>query len=155
MSCTVNISRIQCGILHAFVQCSVHLLTLLTSDYLLGLKMHGHLLHHLRQEKRSKKRIIKRVLLQSVIHCICWIGTKLKALREHKPPWPDQIIAPVLPTVYCVWKDVKLPGGNSVTMHALHWLGGERLTPKLLESYLPHDQVMLQLLWCLVLIYSS
>ena len=37
--------------------------------------------------------------------------------------------------------------------NALHCLGGERITPKVLDHYLHHDLVMLQLL-CFLLIYS-
>ena len=33
--------------------------------------------------------------------------------------------------------------------------GGERLTPKVLDHYLHHGLVMLQLLWCFLLIHSS
>ena len=32
----------------------------------------------------------------------------LEVLRERRPPWPKQIITPILPTVSCVWKDVKM-----------------------------------------------
>ena len=59
------------------------------------------------------------------------IALKLEALGECRPPWPRQIIPPILPTVKML---------N---------LGGERLTPKVLDHYLHPDQVVLQLLWCL------
>ena len=56
---------------------------------------------------------------------------KLETLGERRPPWPRQIIPPILPTVKMLS------------------LGGERLTPKVLDYYLHPDQVVLQLLWCL------
>ena len=34
--------------------------------------------------------------------------------------------------------------------YALYCLGGDRLTPKVLDHYLHHNLVMLQLLWCFV-----
>ena len=65
---------------------------------------------------------------------------KLEALREHRPPWPRQIIALILPTVKMLS------------------LGCERLsTPlkkilknlkKVLDHYLHHDLGMLPLLRC-------
>ena len=61
---------------------------------------------------------------------------KLEALRERRPPWPGQIITPILPTVKMLS------------------LGGERLPPtptppkKGLDHYLHHDLGMLQLLSC-------
>ena len=67
-------------------------------------------------------------------HILCLPHTlkhiKLEALGELRPPWPRQIISPILPTI-------KMLG-----------LGGERLTPKVLEHYLHHNLVMLHLLWC-------
>ena len=79
---------------------------------------------------------------------------KLEALRERRPPWPRQIITPILPTVKVLS------------------LGGERLPPppqkkkkkkkkrkkekKVLDHYLHHDLGMPPLLWCFfLLIYSS
>ena len=62
---------------------------------------------------------------------------KLEALRERRPPWPRQIISPILPNVKVLS------------------LGSERLTPKVLDHYLRHDLVMLPLLFCVLLIYSS
>ena len=49
---------------------------------------------------------------------------KLEALRERRPPWPRQIITPILPTLN------------------MFSLGGERL------HYLHHDLGMLALLKC-------
>ena len=46
---------------------------------------------------------------------------KLEALRELRPPWPRQIITPILPTVKMLS------------------LGGERITPKVLDHYLHHN----------------
>ena len=63
--------------------------------------------------------------------------SKLEALGECRPPWPRQIINPILPNV------------NVLS------LGSERLTPKVLDHYLHHDLVMLPLLFCFLLIYSS
>ena len=75
-----------------------------------------------------------------------------RTLRERRPPWPRQIITPILPTVKMLS------------------LGGERLRPpsprnktkkppknkKKLDHYLHHDLGMPPLLWCFVLlIYSS
>ena len=62
---------------------------------------------------------------------------KLEALEERRPPWPRQIITPILPNV------------------KMMSIGGERLTPKLLDHYLYHDLVMLPLLLCFLLIYAS
>ena len=45
--------------------------------------------------------------------------TQLEAHRERRPPWPNQIITPVMPTVSCVWRDVKLPSDNDVTMQCI------------------------------------
>ena len=55
---------------------------------------------------------------------------KLEALGKHRPPWLRQIIPPILPTVKMLS------------------LGGERLTPEVLDHYLHPNQVVLQLLWC-------
>ena len=60
---------------------------------------------------------------------------KLEALRQRRPPWPKQIITPILPTVKMLS------------------LSGERLPPpppqkKGLDHYLHHDLVMPPLLWC-------
>ena len=52
----------------------------------------------------------------------------LGALRERRPPWLRQIITPILDTVKMLS------------------LGGQRLTPKVLDHYLHHDLLMLQLL---------
>ena len=59
---------------------------------------------------------------------------KLEALRERRPPWPRQIITPILPTVKILSR------------------GGERLFPpppkkKGLNHYLHHDLGMPPLLW--------
>ena len=57
-----------------------------------------------------------------------WQGKyELEALRERRPPWRRQIITPILLTVKILS------------------LGVERLTPKVLDHYLHHDLVMLQL----------
>ena len=64
-------------------------------------------------------------LFQKVHHTL-----KLEALGEPRPPWPRQIITPIFP--------------NVITLS----LGGERLTPKVLDHYLHHDLGMLPLLWC-------
>ena len=53
---------------------------------------------------------------------------KREALGERRPPWPRQIITPILPNV----KTLRL--------------GGERLTPKVLDLYMYHGLVMLTLL---------
>ena len=61
---------------------------------------------------------------------------QLEALRERRPPWPRQIITPILPTVKMLS------------------LGRERLPPpskkkkKVLDHYLHHDLGMPPLLWC-------
>ena len=57
---------------------------------------------------------------------------ELEALGERRPPWPRQIITPILSTVKML---------N---------LAGERLTPKVLDYYLNHNLVMLLLLWQVV-----
>ena len=54
---------------------------------------------------------------------------KLEALGERRPPWPRQIITPILSTVKMLS------------------LGGDRLTPKVLDHYIHHNLVMLLLLW--------
>ena len=81
---------------------------------------------------------------------------ELEALREHIPLWYQQIITPVLSIVSCVSRDVNLTSGNIVTNinYALHCFVGQMLTPKVLDHYLHHDLVMLQLL-CFLLTYSS
>ena len=60
---------------------------------------------------------------------------KTRSTREHRPPWLKQIIAPILPTVLCMM------GGEAAKQqqcyYALHCLGGERLTPKVLHGSLP------------------
>ena len=53
---------------------------------------------------------------------------QLEALGERRPPWPRQIITLILPNVKMLS------------------VGGERLTPKVLDLYLYHDLVMLPLL---------
>ena len=53
---------------------------------------------------------------------------RLQALRESRPPWLRQIITPIFPNVIMLS------------------LGGERLTPKVLNHYLHHDLGMQQLL---------
>ena len=64
-----------------------------------------------------------KTLLLEYNFCLVWdlrnIFKKIEALREHRPPWLKQIITPVS----CVWRDVRLPGSNNVTMHciALPW----------------------------------
>ena len=65
--------------------------------------------------------------------------TQLEALGERRPPWPRQIITPILPNVKVLS------------------LGSERLTPKVLDHYLHHDLVRLplQTVFCFLLIYSS
>ena len=50
--------------------------------------------------------------------------------RQSRPPWLRQIITPIFPNVIMLS------------------LGGERLTPKVLNHYLHHDLGMQQLLWC-------
>ena len=86
----------------------------------------------------------------------CATVLKLEALRERRPPWPRQIITPILPTVKILS------------------LGGERLPPhppppppkkkkkkkKVWDHYLHHDLGMPPLLWCffahlLILEYSD
>ena len=65
-----------------------------------------------------------------------WVSyhIELEALRECRPPWPRQIITPILPTVKMLS------------------LGGERLPPppkkkRVLDHYLHHDLGMPPLLW--------
>ena len=53
-----------------------------------------------------------------------------ESLGERKPPWPRHIITPIFLNVIMLS------------------LGGERLTPKVLDHYLHHDLGMLPLLWC-------
>ena len=67
------------------------------------------------------------IIFSKTLHHI----NKLDALRECRPPWPRQIITSILPTVKMLS------------------LGGERLTPKVLDHYLHCNLVMLQLLWCI------
>ena len=55
--------------------------------------------------------------------------SKLEALGERRPPWPRQILIPIL-----------------FTLKMLS-LADERLTLKVLDHYLYHDLVMLPLLW--------
>ena len=69
-------------------------------------------------------------LLTGFIHDGPLPNYKLEALEEHRPPWPRQIITPIFPNVIMLS------------------LGGERLTPKVLDHYLHHDLGMLPLLWC-------
>ena len=76
---------------------------------------------------------IANMILSKVMHIFCRTLRKLEALRECKPPWPRQIITPILPTVKMLS------------------LGGERLPPfkkKVLDYYLHHDLGMSSLLWC-------
>ena len=61
---------------------------------------------------------------------------QLEALGRRRSPWPRQIID-------C---------SHIVKMLSL---GDERLTPKGLDRYLHHNLVLLPLLWCFWLIYSS
>ena len=56
-------------------------------------------------------------------------SSALEALGEHRPPWQRQIVTPILSTVKVLS------------------LGGERLAPKILDNYLHHDLVMLQLIY--------
>ena len=79
----------------------------------------------------------------SVKYYVCWsrclheqYGTllqkyseKLEDLGDRRPPWPKQIITPIFLNVIMLS------------------LGGERLTPKLLDHYLYNDLGMLPLLW--------
>ena len=65
------------------------------------------------------------------VNAIVIIIPKLEALGERRPPWPRQIITPIFPNVIMLS------------------LGGERLTPKVLDHYLHHGLGMLLLLWCM------
>ena len=65
------------------------------------------------------------------------IACKLEALGVRRPPWPRQIITPILPNVKMLS------------------LGGERLTPKVLDHYLHHDLVMVLFAHLLILKYPD
>ena len=65
------------------------------------------------------------------------LNAEQEALRERRPPWPRQIITPIFPTVKMLS------------------LGGEKLALQVLDHYLHHDLIMLRLLYCILLIYSS
>ena len=65
------------------------------------------------------------------------IYKELEALGERRPPWQRQIITPIFPNVIMLS------------------LGGERLTPKVLDHYLHHDLGMLPLFGVCLLFYSS
>ena len=78
--------------------------------------------------------------MKEVSQALAYVSSiSLEALGERRPPWPRQIITPILPNVKVL---------N---------LGSERLSPKVLDHYLHHDLVMLLLLllFCFLLIYSS
>ena len=69
-----------------------------------------------------------------LLHIIGWlklIAEQNKKQSESRLPWPRQIMTSILPNVIMLS------------------LGGERLTPKVLDHYLHHDLGMLRLLWCL------
>ena len=68
----------------------------------------------------------------------------MEALRECRPPCLKQIntvITPTLPTVSCE------AATSQQCYYALHCLGGDRLSAKILDHYLHHNLFMLQLLW--------
>ena len=69
--------------------------------------------------------------------CIISVMDLLEAFGERRPPWPRQVVTPIL---------------SNIKMLSL---GGERLTPKVLDHYLRNDRFMLPLLWCFLLIYAS
>ena len=60
---------------------------------------------------------------------------KIRSTREHRPPWLKQIIPPILPTVLCMMGCEAAK--QQQCYYALHCLGGERLTPKVLHGSLP------------------
>ena len=53
---------------------------------------------------------------------------------------------PTLPTVSCIKRCEAATWQQCY--YALHCLGSDRLTPKILDHYLHHNLFMLQLLWC-------
>ena len=73
----------------------------------------------------------------------------LEALRECRPPWPRQIITPILPTV----KILSLAGERLPLPHPHP--PPKKKKKKVLDHYLHHDLGMPPLLWCFLLIYSS
>ena len=68
--------------------------------------------------------------IQSITNQTYLLHIKLEALGERRPPWPREIITAILPAVKMLSHDI------------------ERLTLKILDHYLHHDLVMLQLSWC-------
>ena len=70
---------------------------------------------------------------------------KLEALRERRPPWPRQIITPILPTV----KMLSL-GGERLPPTPTHKKKKKKKKKKKrdLDQYLHHDLGMPPLLWC-------
>ena len=93
-----------------------------------------------RKKERKKERTRKLHLQANVTKKVIIVHNpsyRLWALRESRPPWLRQIITPIF---------------SNVIMLSL---GGERLTPKVLNHYLHHDLGMQQLLWCFLPIYSS
>ena len=63
--------------------------------------------------------------------------TQLEALRERRPPWPRQIITPILSTVKML-----SPGCKRLPTPL------KKKLKKVLDHYLHHDLGMLPLLWC-------
>ena len=87
-----------------------------------------------RKKKERKKERTRKLHLQANVSKIVIIlhnpSYKLEALGERRPPWLRHIITPIFPNVIMLS------------------LGGERLTPKVLNHYLHHDLGMQQVLWC-------
>ena len=84
-----------------------------------------------RRKERKKERTRKLHLQANVTKKVIILRNpsyRLQALRESRPPWLRQIITPIFPNVIMLS------------------LGGERLTPKVLNHYLHHDLGMQQLL---------
>ena len=74
---------------------------------------------------------------------------KLEALRERRPPWPRQIITPILSTAKMLSLGCeRLPTPLKKNLK-------KKKKKKVLDHYLHHDLGMLPLLRCFLLIYSS
>ena len=86
------------------------------------------------------KQKMKQRLLTQYVHRKK--KTKLEALRERRPPWPRQIITPILLTIKNIepwwWKTTPPPPPPTHTQRK-----------RVLDHYLHHDLGMLPLLCCL------
>ena len=114
-------------------------------------KILDHYLHHesMISSLLYHSRPLRKISAQSVHNILSYVvhnqqtdkpilPKTLEALGECRTPWPRQIITPILPTV------------------KMFSIGGEMLTPNVLDHYFCHDLVMVQLLWCFIVpIYSS